>query len=55
LNEIFNQEYDEVSIGETNDRKLLEALENMVLNASKGLFETQDMALRDLEFQFRDI
>jgi len=39
LNETFNEDDDEVPIGETNDHELLEALENMVLRASKGLSE----------------
>jgi hypothetical protein len=39
LNETFNEADDEVSFGETSDHELLEALENMVLRASKGLSE----------------
>jgi hypothetical protein len=48
LNETFNEDDDEIPIGETNDHKLLEALENMVLRASKGLSEIQGKALHDL-------
>ena len=55
LNETFNEDDDEVPIGETSDHDLLEALENMVLRASKGLNEIQRKALRDLVFEFRDI
>jgi hypothetical protein len=55
LNETFNEDDDEVPIGETNDHELLEALENMVLRASKGLSEIQGKALPDLVFEFRDI
>jgi len=55
LNETFNEDDDEVPIGETNDHELQEALENLMLRASKGLSEIQDKALRDLVFEFRDI
>jgi hypothetical protein len=55
LNETFNEDDDEVPIGETNDHESLEALENMVLRPSKGLSEIQGKALRYLVFEFRDI
>jgi hypothetical protein len=55
LNETFNEDDDEVPIGERNGHKLLEAPENLVLRASKRLSETQGKALRDLVFEFRDI
>ena len=55
LNETFNEDDDEVLIGETKDHELLEALENMVLRASKGFIEMQGKALHDLVFEFRDI
>jgi len=55
LNETFNEDDDEVPIGETNDHELLEALDIMVLRASKGLNEMQGKALCDLVFDFRDI
>jgi hypothetical protein len=55
LNETFNEDDDEVPIGETNDHELQEALENLMLRASKGLREIQYKALRDLVFEFRDI
>jgi hypothetical protein len=54
LNEAFNEDDDEVPIGERNNHELLETLENMVLRASKGLSEIQGEALRDLFFEFRD-
>jgi len=55
LNETFNEDDEEVPIGETNDHEWLETLENMVLRVSKGLREMQGKALRDLVFEFRDI
>jgi hypothetical protein len=45
LNETFNEDDDEVPIGETNDYEFLEALENMVLRASKGLGDTDSPKL----------
>ena len=44
----YNDDDDEVHIGETNDHDFLESLENMVLRASKGLSEMQGKALCDL-------
>jgi len=44
LNETFNEDDDELPIGATNDHELLEALQNMVLMASKGLSEMQGKA-----------
>jgi len=55
LNETFNEDDDKVPIGETNDHELLEALENMVLRASKGLREMQGKALRDLVFELESV
>ena len=55
LNETFNEDDDEVPIGETNDHELLEALDDMVLRASKELSEIQGKALRELVLEFRDI
>jgi hypothetical protein len=55
LNETLNEDDDEVPIGGTNDHEFVEALENMVLRASKRLSEMQGKALRDLVFEFRDI
>jgi hypothetical protein len=55
FNETFNEDDDEVPIGETNDHELLQALENMVLRASNELSEVQGKTLRDLLFEFRDV
>ena len=55
MNETFNEDDDEVPIGETNDHELLQALENMVLRASNELSEVQGKTLRDLLFEFRDV
>jgi hypothetical protein len=56
LNKTFNEDDDEVRIGELNDHELLQALENMLLGAFKGLSEMQGKALRDLKrFQHFDL
>jgi hypothetical protein len=55
LNETFNEDDDGVPAGETNDHELLEALENMVLRASKELSEMHGKAWLDLVLEFRDI
>jgi len=54
-NDTFDEDDDEVAIGETNDHELLQALENMVLKASRGLGVMQGKALRCLVFEFKDI